>query len=114
MPLQQTDLAVTLADVEAARERVRNAVYCTPCGRSAALSELTGQQVYLKLENLQITGAFKERGALNRLSLLTPQQSCTERTTMRHTPRHAAAAMPMGLRSSTLSMTRMSSQGRAQ
>jgi threonine dehydratase len=38
------------------------------------LSALTGQQVYLKLENLQMTGSFKERGALNRIALLTPEQ----------------------------------------
>lgn len=39
------------------------------------LSGLTGQQVYLKLENLQMTGSFKERGALNRIALLTPEQA---------------------------------------
>ena len=39
------------------------------------LSELTGQTVYLKLENLQMTGSFKERGALNRIAMLTPQQA---------------------------------------
>ena len=39
------------------------------------LSKLTGQQVYLKLENLQMTGSFKERGALNRLSLLTGEEA---------------------------------------
>ena len=75
MSRTQTDLAITLADVEAARERVRDAVYYTPCAFSHTLTELTGQQVHLKLENLQMTGAFKERGALNRISLLTPEQS---------------------------------------
>jgi threonine dehydratase len=39
------------------------------------LSALTGQQVYLKLENLQMTGSFKERGALNRIAMLTPKQA---------------------------------------
>jgi threonine dehydratase len=39
------------------------------------LSDLTGQQVYLKLENLQMTGSFKERGALNRIAVLTPEQA---------------------------------------
>ncbi len=39
------------------------------------LSGLTGQQVYLKLENLQMTGSFKERGALNRIAMLTPEQA---------------------------------------
>ena len=46
-----------------------------PCARSEHLSQTTGQQVYLKLENLQMTGSFKERGALNRLSLLTPEEA---------------------------------------
>jgi threonine dehydratase len=75
MPATETELAITLADVEAARERVRDAVYYTPCAFSHTLTELTGQQVHLKLENLQMTGAFKERGALNRISLLTPEQA---------------------------------------
>ncbi len=66
---------ITLADILAARERVRSAIYLSPCPRSEVLSALTGQQVYLKLENLQMTGSFKERGALNRLALLTPEQA---------------------------------------
>ena len=64
-----------LADVLAARERVREKTYMTPCARSEMLSGLTGQQVYLKLENLQMTGSFKERGALNRIAMLTPEQA---------------------------------------
>jgi threonine dehydratase len=70
-----TQLAVSLADIEAARERVRDAVYLTPCAYSHTLSEMTGLSTHLKLENLQMTGAFKERGALNRISLLTPEQA---------------------------------------
>jgi threonine dehydratase len=69
------NLAITLADVVAARERLRGAVYYTPCAHSVMLSELTGQQIYLKLENLQMTGAFKERGALNRIATLTAGQA---------------------------------------
>jgi threonine dehydratase len=68
-------LAIGLADVVAARERVSGQVYCSPFMRSEMLSKLTGHQVYLKLENLQMTGSFKERGALNRLSLLTPEEA---------------------------------------
>src|SRR5271167_437892 len=67
--------SISLADVVAARERVRGAIYYSPCPRSQMLSALTGQQVYLKLENLQMTGSFKERGALNRIALLTPEQA---------------------------------------
>jgi threonine dehydratase len=63
-----------LADVVAARERIRKSIYLTPCGHSQMLSALTGQQVYLKLDNLQMTGAFKERGALNKILQLTPEQ----------------------------------------
>jgi threonine dehydratase len=66
--------AIGLADVLAARERVNGAIYYSPCPHSQMLSVLTGQQVYLKLENLQMTGSFKERGALNRIAMLTPEQ----------------------------------------
>ena len=68
-------VAIGLRDVLAARERLRDQVYYSPCARSEMLSKLTGQQVYLKLENLQMTGSFKERGALNRLSLLTREEA---------------------------------------
>jgi threonine dehydratase len=68
-------LQINLADVVAARERVRGAIYYSPCPHSQMLSALTGQQVYLKLENLQMTGSFKERGALNRIAMLTPEQA---------------------------------------
>lgn len=70
-----TNLSIGLADVLAARERLRGAVYESPCPHSHMLSELTGQQIYLKLENLQMTGSFKERGALNRIATLTAEQA---------------------------------------
>ena len=68
-------LTVTLADIQAARERLGGAIYRTPCARSETLSRITGQSVFLKLENLQMTGSFKERGALNRIAMLTPEQA---------------------------------------
>jgi threonine dehydratase len=68
-------LSIGLADVVAARARLGDAVYYSPCPHSLMLSALTGQQVYLKLENLQMTGSFKERGALNRIAKLTPEQA---------------------------------------
>ncbi len=69
------NLSISLADVQAARERLRGSIYYSPCPHSQMLSALTGQQIYLKLENLQMTGAFKERGALNRIATLTPEQA---------------------------------------
>jgi threonine dehydratase len=68
-------LSIGLADVVAARERLGDAIYYSPCPHSIMLSALTGQQIYLKLENLQMTGSFKERGALNRIAKLTPEQA---------------------------------------
>src|ERR1700726_1150817 len=72
---EELDLPIKLEDVVAARERLRGAIYNSPCPHSQMLSALTGQQVYLKLENLQMTGSFKERGALNRIATLTPEQA---------------------------------------
>jgi len=65
---------VSLAQIQQAEQRIRNFIYFSPCQQSAALSEMTGQQVYLKLDNLQRTGAFKERGALNRILLLSEDE----------------------------------------
>ena len=71
----RTNLSIALTDVVAARGRLHGAIYYSPCPHSLMLSALTGQQVYLKLENLQMTGSFKERGALNRIALLKPEQA---------------------------------------
>src|SRR4051812_39041152 len=65
---------VSFADIEAARERIKGAVYHSPCPQSIPLSELTGMQIYCKLDNLQRTGSFKERGARNALAQLPPEQ----------------------------------------
>ena len=62
---------IGLADVRAAAARISGRVLRTPSIYSDAVSRATGAQVTLKLENLQATGAFKERGAANRLALLT-------------------------------------------
>jgi threonine dehydratase len=61
---------VTLADIEAAAKRIEGQVVRTPTYRSRALSELTGADVWVKLENLQVVAAYKERGALNKLLLM--------------------------------------------
>ncbi len=63
--------SVTLETIEAARLRLGQAIHLSPCQLSHHLSERTGLELYLKLENLQRTGAFKERGALNKLLTLT-------------------------------------------
>lgn len=60
-------LPVTLADVRAAHERIRDSIVRTPTLHSQTLSQVTGANVWLKFENLQFTAAYKERGALNRL-----------------------------------------------
>lgn len=65
---------VTLSDIQSAMGRVRDSIYLSPCAYSETFSRLTGNSVYLKLDNLQKTGAFKERGALNKLLTLTPEQ----------------------------------------
>lgn len=59
------------ADVAAAADRIAGRVLRTPALPSEAVSRATGAEVVLKLDNLQVTGAFKERGAANRLALLT-------------------------------------------
>jgi threonine dehydratase len=61
-------------DVLAARERIRGSVVRTPFLRSEPLSRLTGAELYVKYDHLQAIGAFKERGAANRIALLTPQE----------------------------------------
>jgi threonine dehydratase len=60
--------------VLAAVERLRGGVLRTPTDRSRSLSQLIGGDVYCKLETRQVTGSFKERGALNALSLLNAAQ----------------------------------------
>jgi threonine dehydratase len=67
--------AVTFADIQAARARIAGAVYASPCPESIPLSEVTGMRLFCKLENLQRTGSFKERGARNALLLLDPAQA---------------------------------------
>jgi threonine dehydratase len=63
---------VTLDAIRAAAQRLIGHVETTPCLHSRTLSQITGAEVFLKFENLQFTGSFKERGALNKLSLLAP------------------------------------------
>ena len=64
----------TIDDIRAAAERIEGAVIRTPMLVSRTLSEIIGAEVWLKFENLQFTAAYKERGALNKLLQLTPEE----------------------------------------
>ena len=66
--------APTVDDVRAAAKRIDGAVIRTPMLVSRTLSEFVGAEVWLKFENLQFTAAYKERGALNKLLQLTPEE----------------------------------------
>jgi threonine dehydratase len=67
-------MSVTVADIRAAQGRIAGAVDRTPTRHSRRLSQLTGAEVWVKFDNLHFTGSFKERGALNRLLLLSPEE----------------------------------------
>lgn len=62
---------VTLKAICEAAERIRGSVYLSPFVRSETVSRMTGSSIFFKLENLQMTGAYKERGALNKILLLS-------------------------------------------
>ncbi len=64
----------TFADIQAAAARIHGHVAVTPCVHAVTLSRITGAEVFLKFENLQFTASFKERGALNKLLLLTSEE----------------------------------------
>ncbi|MBE7537447.1 MAG: threonine ammonia-lyase [Opitutaceae bacterium] len=61
---------VSLSAIRAAARRIKGAVIASPCPESIALSEVTGARIFCKLDNLQRTGSFKERGARNALAML--------------------------------------------
>ncbi len=65
---------ITLADIQAARTRIGAALYYSPCAYSETVSRMAGARVLFKLDNLQMTGSFKERGALNKLLSLSPEE----------------------------------------
>jgi len=70
----EAGLAVTPSDVTAAAAAIRGSVIVTECDQSRTLSEICGCNLWLKFENLQFTSTFKERGALNRLLALSPDE----------------------------------------
>src|SRR5437762_11498237 len=67
-------MSVRFQDIQAAAKRIAGFVIESPCPLSIPLSEATGMKVYCKLEYMQRTGSFKERGARNALLLLSPEQ----------------------------------------
>ncbi len=67
-------MPVTLSDIRAAQRRIAGGIYESPCPDSIPLGEITGCRIVCKLDNLQRTGSFKERGARNALLRLPPSQ----------------------------------------
>ncbi|MBI1844603.1 MAG: threonine ammonia-lyase [Actinobacteria bacterium] len=67
-------LPVTLADVQAAADTIAGSVIVTPTSPARTFSEITGANLWVKFENLQFTGSFKERGARNFLAHLLPDE----------------------------------------
>ncbi len=67
-------MSVTLDDVRQAAARLQGSVERTACLHSTTLSQLTGCELYIKFENHQFTASFKERGALNHLLSLSPEE----------------------------------------
>ncbi len=67
-------MTLNFDDIKAAATRLHGHIERTPCRHSRTLSEITGAEVWVKFENLQFTAAFKERGALNKLSLMTADE----------------------------------------
>lgn len=92
---------LTYHDIRAAADRLGDHILQTPCVASQTLSEITGAQVFLKFENLQFTASFKERGACNRLQLLTAEEKTRGVVAMsagNHAQGVAYHAQRMGLR----------------
>lgn len=67
-------MSVSFDDIIAAQQRIAGQVDRTPVRYSRRLSQLTGADIWIKFDNLHFTGSFKERGALNRLLQLTPEE----------------------------------------
>ena len=94
---------LTLEKVKEARERIGSSVFVSPCSHSDTFSELIDNSVFLKLENLQMTGSYKERGALNKILTLSESrartradcgfggQPCSGRLLSRQQTRHSGA-----------------------
>src|SRR6187399_1829479 len=67
-------MPVTIETIRAARERIKDVIYHSACNYSLSLSRLCGADIWCKLDHLQVTGSFKERGARNKLLQLSDEQ----------------------------------------
>src|SRR5918993_798674 len=75
--MKTTETAPTLADIEEARQRLAGVARETPVYSSETFSRIAGRDVWLKAENLQRTGAFKVRGAVNKIATLSADERAT-------------------------------------
>ena len=110
------EASVTLADVEAAADRLRGVVRDLPLHSARWLSDSVGGPVYLATENLQRAGSFKIRGAYNRLTQLTPEERAAgvvAASAGNHAQGVALAAQMLGIRS-TIFMPRSASMPKVQ
>jgi threonine dehydratase len=101
MTTQPPVVVPSLSDFETALANVRQVAIETPTLHSNFLSDLVGQQVYLKCENLQRTGAYKVRGAFNRMSQLTAsekKQGVIAASAGNHSQGVALAAKKLGIK----------------
>ena len=103
MRASEKEVAVTLADVERAREVVGPVLHRTPLLSSRSLSERIGAHAHLKAENLQRTGSFKPRGAVNAISKLSKEQR--ERGIVTMSAGNAAQAIAFAARTAGVSVT---------
>ena len=67
-------MSVTFKDIETARDKLKGNAVRTPLLHSPKLSEITGAQIWVKFENMQVTNSFKDRGAFNKMSSLTEDE----------------------------------------
>ena len=94
----QSEKTYEPADVRRAAERIDGAVTRTPMTYSRALSDMTGAEVFLKFENLQYTGSFKERGARNRLLDVVPGRGVIAMSAGNHAQGIAWHASQLGIK----------------
>jgi threonine dehydratase len=93
MMIVDTPAMPTLADIQAAHQRIAPHVHRTPVYTSQLLDEITGAQLFFKCENLQKTGAFKARGASNAVFSLSDEQAAAGVAT--HSSGNHAAALAL-------------------